>query len=67
MSGEERAWTEDAISQCKRASEKGVIVLLVRRQDVNGEADVVVTNATGGDAIAALSRAIEYDGQDSEE
>ncbi len=50
----EQKWLDAALSYAVRAQEKGLLVLLVRTQDVNGAADLIVTNAASPDLIKAL-------------
>lgn len=54
MGTEEKQWVDAAIERVVRASEKGVTVLMVRLQDSNDEADIVVTNATTPEMVIAL-------------
>ncbi len=46
MSGDERNWISEAIAQCKSATEAKLTIALVRLQDSNDEADIVITNAS---------------------
>lgn len=57
MSGDERDWIQNAIEICERVK-PGIYVLLVRRQDNNDEADVVVTNAPA-EILAWIGRPLE--------
>jgi len=54
MDGDERKWADEAITLCKTAFEKGISVMLIRRQDRENLADMIVTNVTNGETIKAL-------------
>ena len=66
MEMDERKWIEESIDLAKRAAERGVTLLLIRKQDRNDAADILVTNATDPKMVTAMTR--EYaDGGDGEE
>ena len=46
MDQDEHKWVEEATTLCERAKQKGISLLLIRRQSLNDHADVYVTNAS---------------------
>lgn len=54
MVQEEKDWIDAAIHLCKDATDAGVVIAMVRRQDMNDGADIVATNATTPEVIRAL-------------
>lgn len=54
MEAEERIWIDEAITLCSAASNKSILIVIIRRQDANDGADVVITNATDPKVIRAL-------------
>lgn len=51
---EEGRWITEAIESATAATRAGVTILMIRMQDENDLADVVVTNATSAEMTAAL-------------
>lgn len=54
MNDTEKLWLKDAVVACNSATAQTVTILLIRRQDANDEADMVVTNASSADMVRAL-------------
>lgn len=57
MDKDDREWLDDAINQIVRASEKNILMLIVRRQDDNDGHDVALTNASDSPMVTALAMA----------
>lgn len=55
MDADEKAWIEDAIRLLAAAKRENVTVLYFRRQDANDGADIIMTNATSPEMVAALN------------
>lgn len=55
MDKDEREWIDDAINRIVAATEKKVLMLIVRRQDDNDEHDVALTNAPDAPMVTALA------------
>lgn len=54
MENEEKQWIDAALDRAVRADKEGILILMVRKQDSNDQADIVITNAKTGDMVAAL-------------
>lgn len=54
MENDEKQWIDAALERAIRAEEKGILILMVRKQDSNDQADIVITNAKTPDMVAAL-------------
>lgn len=67
MDADEKKWIEEAVDQCSRAKQKGVTLVLVRRQDENGEGDYIVTNADNHKLVAAMNGNYEPGDADTDE
>lgn len=67
MNEDEQQWTERAIDLCSSAAVRGVTIVLIRRQDCNGGADIIVTNATSHKLVAALNGNYEVDEGENDE
>jgi hypothetical protein len=70
MDMDEKVWLSEAVSQCLNADSKGVMVALIRRQDANDHADILVTNAKNPEMLRAAADALRsasaYDTEDEE-
>ncbi len=55
MNPDERKWVEDATALCVNATRQNVTLLMIRKQDQNGEADIVITNSADPALIAAMN------------
>lgn len=64
MEPEEQKWFDAALERAARAREKGVVVMLVRRQDSNEQADIVMTTADSPEMVRALYKATSSDGDE---
>ncbi len=58
MDKDEREWIEAAMAECSRATEKGLTIMIVRRQDADGGHDVVLTNCVAPPVLEMLVRGI---------
>jgi hypothetical protein len=54
MGKDETDWMDNAIRMCKRASDSGLVVTMIRLQDSNDEADIVITNAPTPEMLKSL-------------
>jgi|HubBroStandDraft_1064217.scaffolds.fasta_scaffold00168_30 hypothetical protein len=54
---------DDAIRLCTRATEQGVLIML--RENADEDADMIVTNASTPEQVAALGQALAGDYTDS--
>jgi hypothetical protein len=57
---EERKWIVAALDFCKSATEKDVLIMFNRFQDVNNIADIVITNASTADVIKELATSLAH-------
>jgi len=54
MDKNEKEFLEDCLTLLARATERGILVALVRRQDGNDQANYIMTNVKDADTIRAL-------------
>ena len=66
MDSDEKQWIADALKICEDANRSKAIILLVRRQDSNDHADLVVTNTVIPELVAAMMPGAIEDNQDNE-
>lgn len=59
MGEDEKRWCDQALERAVRAKTAGVVVLMVRKQDANDEADIVMTNAETPEMVRALCLSCE--------
>jgi hypothetical protein len=67
MSGDEQHWFDIASKKCEDAQRAGITVLILRMQDSNDEADIVMTNAKDIGILQGLVGALAARRDDQEE
>lgn len=56
---QESAWLTMAIDNCSKAANSGLTVMLTRTQNGNDGIDIVITNASSPEMLAALHNALD--------
>lgn len=59
MGTDEKAWIADAITQCEAAARAKLTIVMVRAQNKNEEADIVLTNAESPEMLRAAAKVID--------
>jgi hypothetical protein len=69
MDKDERTWIEEAVTACELATRKGIFIVIVRRQDTNDHADIVISNTGEPNVITELTKAMvnRYDYSENKE